>query len=55
MNVELKLSLHSTHRRILVATSLLVAVLVSSLFVGIFMNGVNGASLENAVYVKNET
>jgi hypothetical protein len=34
--------------------SLLVVVLVSSLFVGIFMNGVNGTSLENAIYVKNE-
>jgi hypothetical protein len=38
----------------LLVVSLLVVVLVSSLFVGIFMNGVNGASLENAVHVKNE-
>jgi hypothetical protein len=34
--------------------SLLVAVLVFSLFIGSSMNGVSGASLENAIHVKNE-
>jgi len=38
----------------LLVVSLLVVLLFSSLFVGIFMDGVNGASLTNAVYVKNE-
>jgi hypothetical protein len=40
-------------RKSLLLTSLLV-VLISSLFVGIFMTGANGASLENAIHVKNE-
>ena len=38
----------------LLFVSLLVVVLFSSLLVGIFMNGTNGASVENAVHVKNE-
>jgi hypothetical protein len=38
----------------LLGVSLLVVMLFSSLFVGIFVHEVNGASLENAVHVKNE-
>jgi hypothetical protein len=38
----------------LLLVSLFVVVLASLLFVGAFMNGVSGASLENAVHVKNE-
>ncbi|MDR2707687.1 MAG: hypothetical protein LBB87_02940 [Nitrososphaerota archaeon] len=53
MKVKLKSSLHSKHQTLL-ATSLLGVLLVSSLFVGTFMNGVNGDSLENAIHVKNE-
>ncbi|MDR2202796.1 MAG: hypothetical protein LBE76_00510 [Nitrososphaerota archaeon] len=49
-NVEFRIS-----RKSLLLTSLLVVVLVSSLFVCVFvMNGFSGASLENAVHVKNE-
>ena len=44
---------HVYHRSLLLA-SLLVVVLVSSLFVCVVVGGVNGASLENAVHVKNE-
>jgi hypothetical protein len=42
-------------RKTLLLVSLLTVVLVSSLFVCVFMNGPRGASLENAVHVKNET
>jgi hypothetical protein len=51
---EIKTSLHDTHRKTLATTSLLIIILFSSLFVGVFTNGSSGASLENAVHVKNE-
>ena len=44
---------HIYHRSLLLA-SLLFVVLFSSLFVCVVVGGVNGASLENAVHVKNE-
>jgi hypothetical protein len=53
MKVEIKSSSYNKHQTLL-ATSLLVVLLVSSLFVGTFMNEANGASLENAIHVKNE-
>lgn len=40
---------------LLLLTSLMIALLVSSIFVCVFVNSVGGVSLENAVYVKNET
>jgi hypothetical protein len=50
MNTESRIS-----RKSLLLTSLLVVVLVSSLFVCVFvLNGSSGASLENVVHVKNE-
>jgi len=42
------------HRQILLLTSLLIVMLTSSLLVCTSINGVNGASLENTVHVKNE-
>ena len=41
-------------RKSLLLTSLLFVVLVSSLFIHVYMNGSSGASLENVVHVKNE-
>ncbi|MCL2642345.1 MAG: hypothetical protein FWD52_02345 [Candidatus Bathyarchaeota archaeon] len=41
-------------RRTLLLVSLLIVVLISSFFVYISLNGSSGASLENAVHVKNE-
>lgn len=43
-----------SRRTYLLFVSLLIVVLVSSLFVCTFVNGDSGASLENAVHVKNE-
>ncbi|MCL1965570.1 MAG: hypothetical protein FWF62_00235 [Candidatus Bathyarchaeota archaeon] len=43
-----------SHNWFLLVTSLLFVVLFSSLFVGVFMNGANGASLENVIHFKNE-
>ena len=42
------------HRQILLLTSLLIVMLTSSLLACVSINGVNGASLENTVHVKNE-
>jgi len=53
MNINTKTSI--SHSTPLILAFLLTVMLVSSVFTCIFMNNSNGASLTNAVHVKNET
>jgi len=53
--VKAKADFCGVHHKNLIVASLLIVVLVSSLCVCVFMNNSNGASLTNAVHVKNET